>query len=79
MLYKFVYKLDENRSIFSTLQFTTLVLYSEQIVCTRTYEYYCTRTRTLYCISVHKLTIKFIYTVHLYQARSVHRGPGATF
>ena len=36
MLYNFGYKLDEIRSIFSTLQFTTLILYTVQctIECT---------------------------------------------
>ena len=39
MLYKFGYKLDEISSIFNTLQFTTLVLYSVQCTIIRNVNY----------------------------------------
>ena len=74
MLYNFCYKLDEISSIFSTPQFTTLVLYSVQL--------YVQMYSTLYCIVLVYLYVQ-LYTlysnIHLYLARSVHRGPGATF
>ena len=54
MLYNFGYKLNEIRSIFSTLQFTTHVVYSVQL-----YEYVRVQ---MYCTGTVHYTVYYLYT-----------------